>query len=318
MDREKYFWGGERRFNSYSQFCKVNYGGRVQRLPIDAGFTCPNRKSRSDGGCTYCSNNAFSPAYTSDSLGVKEQLLRGKDFFRKRHPSPGGYFAYFQSYTNTFAPVGSLRNLCNTVLEDNDIVGIIIATRPDCLPEAVIDLLAELNERTRLCVEIGVETFNNGTLEHIKRGHTAECSFEAFDKLRRRNIATCAHIIFGLPGENPGMWMNDVNLVNQLAPDFIKFHQLQILKGTQMETEFRDSPTLFHTFTADEYVGFICDYLERLSPSVVIERFCAEVPLRYLAVSNWQLLRHDALVRKIENELALRGSFQGSQLLECQ
>ena len=195
-----------------------------------------------------------------------------------------------------------------------DIKGLVISTRPDCLPEEVLDYLSELNERTHLTMEIGVESFHNETLTHIHRGHTVECTFEAFEKLHQRNISTSAHLIFGLPDEKPEQWLEDVRILNRLRSQFVKFHQLQIFKNTAMETEYAQHPERFHSFSADDYVQFLCDYLELMSPEIVIERFSAEVPPRYLAVSQWNLLRHDALVRKVEEELERRGSWQGGSI----
>lgn len=304
-------WGDERRFNSYSRFCKTQFGGRIQKLPVDAGFSCPNRVSRSEGGCTYCANAAFSPSYLSDNEDVVGQLEKGKRFFLKRYPSNNGYFAYFQAYTNTFAPIRVLRERFEAALSVADVKGLIISTRPDCLSEAVLDYLSELNRRTVLCVEIGVESFHNETLEHIHRGHTVECAYEAFHKLHDYGITTCAHLIFGLPGETPSQWLEDVLKVNELKPKFVKFHQLQVFNNTAMEAEYAAFLERFHTMTAEEYVQFMCDYLEWLSPEIVVERFSAEAPPRFLSVSRWNLLRHDELVRKIEAELAIRGAFQG-------
>lgn len=309
-----YSWGSDRRFNAYSHYCKTHYGGRIQKLPVDAGFSCPNRVSRTEGGCTYCANSAFSPSYLSENENVVAQLESGKRFFEKRYPSNNGYFAYFQSYTNTFAPVRVLREKFEAALTVSDIKGIIVSTRPDCLPEPVMDYFSELKNRIELCVEVGVESFHNETLEHIHRGHTAESAFEAFQRLQKRNIPACAHLIFGLPGEKPEQWISDVQLLNELRPQFVKFHQLQIFRNTAMEAEYTAFPERFCTFSADDYVQFMCDYLERLSPEIVTERFSAEAPPRYLAVSHWHLLRHDALVRKIEEELMRRGGWQGSMM----
>ena len=239
------------------------------------------------------------------------QLEKGKRFFQKRYPSNNGYFAYFQAYTNTFASVRVFREKFEAALRVPDVKGLVVSTRPDCLPDAVLDVLAELNRCTELCVEVGVESFHNETLEHVHRGHTVECAFEAFAKLRERGIASCAHLIFGLPGERPAQWLEDVLKLNELKPRFVKFHQLQIFKNTPMEAEYAAFPERFYTLTAEEYVQFMCDYLERLSPEIVVERFSAEAPPRYLAFSRWNLLRHDALVRKIEAELEIRNTFQG-------
>jgi len=304
-------WGGERRFNAYSHYCRIHFGGRIQTLPVDAGFSCPNRVSRTHGGCTYCANNAFSPSYLAENKDIATQLENGKLFFEKRYPNNNGYFAYFQSYTNTLAPLSVLRDKFEAALQVPDIKGLIISTRPDCLPEEVLDYLSELNTRTRLTVELGVESFHNETLTHIHRGHTVESTFEAFEKLHSRKVSTGAHLIFGLPNEPPEQWLSDVQLLNQLHPQFVKFHQLQIFKNTAMEAEYHDHPERFHPLSADDYVQFLCHYLERMSPEIIIERFSAEVPPRYLAVSPWKLLRHDALVRKIEEELGRRDSWQG-------
>jgi hypothetical protein len=305
-------WGGERRFNAYSHYCRTHFGGRIQKLPVDAGFSCPNRVSRTQGGCTYCANNAFSPSYLSENDNVATQLENGKRFFEKRYPDNNGYFAYFQAYTNTLAPLSVLRDKFEAALQIPDIKGLIISTRPDCLPKEVLDYLSELNARTRLTVELGVESFHNETLTHIHRGHTVESTFEAFEKLHSRKISTGAHLIFGLPNETPTQWLSNVQLLNQLHPQFVKFHQLQIFKNTAIEAEYHDHPERFLPLLADDYVQFLCHYLERMSPEIVIERFSAEVPPRYLAVSPWKLLRHDALVRKVEEELTQRDTWQGS------
>lgn len=309
-------WGDDRRFNAYSRYCRAHYGGRIQKLPVDAGFSCPNRVSRTQGGCTYCANNAFSPAYLAEKEDVAFQLEHGKTFFQKRYPKNNGYFAYFQAYTNTNAPVELLRQKFEAALHVPDIKGIIISTRPDCLPDEVLDYLSELNQRTHLTVEIGVESFHNETLTHIHRGHSVECTFESFEKLHQRNISTGAHLIFGLPNEKPEQWLSDILLLNQLHPQFVKFHQLQIFKNTAIETEYTQYPERFRFFPADDYVAFLCDYLERMSPEIVIERFSAEVPPRYLAVSQWNLLRHDALVKMVEKEMERRGSWQGRLMVD--
>lgn len=304
-------WGNERRFYAYSHYCKIHYGGRIQKLPVDAGFSCPNRVSRTQGGCAYCANSAFTPSYLAENDDIATQLENGKKFFQRRYPENNGYFAYFQAFTNTFAPLSVLRDKFESALQVSDVKGLIISARPDCLPEDVIDYLSDLNARTHLTVELGVESFHNETLAHIHRGHTVECTFEAFEKLHSLNIPTGAHLIFGLPNETPAQWLSDVQLLNQLRPQFVKFHQLQIFKNTAMETEYHNHPERFHPLSADDYVLFLCNHVERMSPDIVIERFSAEVPPRYLAVSPWKLLRHDALVRKVEEELTRRDTWQG-------
>ena len=179
-------------------------------------------------------------------------------------------------------------------------------------PSSIDDIrIIRVSLRTELSVELGVESFHNETLGHIHRGHTVEQTFEAIGKLSERKIPVCIHLIFGLPFETPSQWMEDVQIFNRLPVQFLKFHQLQIFKNTAMAVEYAEHPERFHAFAAEEYVRFICDYLERMSPEIIVERFSAEVPPRYLAVSNWHLLRHDAIVRAIEAELTLRDAWQG-------
>ena len=307
-------WGNERRFHAYSHYCKTHYGGRIQKLPVDAGFSCPNRVSRTQGGCTYCANNAFTPSYLAENDDVATQLENGKRFFQKRYPNNNGFFAYFQAYTNTNAPLDILHQKYESALQVPDIKGLIISTRPDCLPNNVLDYLSDLYARTNLTIELGVESFHNETLALIHRGHTVESTFEAFEKLHSRGIPIGAHLIFGLPDEKPEQWLLDVQLLNKLHPRFVKFHQLQIFKNTAMEAEYIACPERFHPLSDDDYVQFLCDYVERMSPEIVIERFSAEVPPRFLAVSPWKLLRHDALVRKVEEELTYRNTWQGMHL----
>ena len=304
-------WGSERRFYAYSHYCKTHYGGRIQKLPVDAGFSCPNRVNRSKGGCTYCANNAFTPSYIAENDDIAVQLEKGKAFFQKRYPSNIGYFAYFQAYSNTFASLDILKQKYETALNVPDIKGLVISTRPDCLSDEVLDFLSELNTRTKITLETGVESFHNETLAHIHRGHTVECTFQTFEKLHSRNIPVGAHLIFGLPNEKPEQWLSDVQLLNELRPQFVKFHQLQIFKDTAMAAEYNAHLERFQPLSADQYVQFLCDCLEKMSPDIVIERFSAEVPPHYLAVSHWHLLRHDALVRKIDEELARRNAYQG-------
>ena len=306
-------WGGERRFNAYSHYCRTNFGGRIQKLPVDAGFSCPNRVSRTQGGCTYCANNAFTPSYLAENDDIATQLEHGKRFFEKRYPSNNGYFAYFQSYTNTLAPLSVLRDKFETALQVPDIKGLIISTRPDCLPEEVMDYLSELNILTHLTVELGVESFHNETLTHIHRGHTVESTFEAFANLHSRKISTGAHLIFGLPDEKPEQWLSDVQLLNELRPKFVKFHQLQIFKGTKMAEEYLEHPEYFHLFDLEEYIDFVIDFAERLNPNIVIERFAGEVPPRYLVSAPWMKLRYDEVLNRIEKRMEERNTWQGKE-----
>lgn len=312
---QQYPWGDERRFHSYNLFLRQQFGGRLQKLTIDAGFTCPNRDGRcGTGGCTYCLNAAFNPNYCTPAKSIATQLTEGMEFHRHRSRNLHGYLAYFQAFSNTYAPLEKLRALYEEALTVPGVQGLIIATRPDCLGDDVLDYLQELSARTYVSVEIGIESFRDETLGRIHRGHNSVCAIEAVERTHARGIPVGTHLIFGLPGETPEHWMEDLAIVNRLPVHDIKFHQLQILKGTQMERDFTAHPTDFHRFTFEEYLEFIVTYLEHLRPGIVIERFASEVPPRLLAVPGWKNIRYDAVLRCIEEALEHRNTWQGKLL----
>lgn len=311
-DNGHFQWGDGRRYYSYNAFVKARYDGRVQKLPVDAGFTCPNRDgTRGAGGCSYCLNEAFNPPYCSPAKSIAEQLREGMSFHLHHNRNIKGYIAYFQAFSNTYAPVEHLRALHGEALNVPDIVGITIATRPDCLGSDILDYLQELSEQTHLCVEVGVESCRDETLRRIHRGHDFACSQHAIGQLHARGIECGVHLIFGLPGENPGQWLEDVHKVNALPMQHIKFHQLQIIKGTVMEREYLEHPIDFHHFTLKEYAAFVTDYLSELRPDIAVERFASAVPPRYTATSGWHGVKYDAVVKAVEQRLDKNGSYQG-------
>ncbi len=274
-----FLWGHERRFNAYSNYFRRIYGARVQKVSIDAGFTCPNRDgTKGRGGCTYCNNDAFNPSYCQPEKSVTHQIEEGVRFHKWRYREAGSYLAYFQAYSNTYAPVEKLRKLYEEALGYPGVIGLVIGTRPDCIDEEKLALLKELAGKCYLAVEYGIESCYNKTLLRINRGHTFEDAVAAVEKTTGLGIITGAHFILGLPGESREEMLEQVELISKLPLKTVKFHQLQIIRGTAMEMEFRENPGDFELFTWEEYLDFIITFLERLNPAIVVERFTGEAP----------------------------------------
>ena len=305
-------WGNLRRYNSYSEYIRKLFGGRVQKVAVDAGFTCPNRDGTlGSGGCTYCDNNAFNPSYCKPEKSIRQQISEGIEFHAKRYRRAQKFLVYFQPYSNTYAPLHILRQKYEEALDFPDIAGLVIGTRPDCMDDEKFDYLAELAKRFYIQVEYGVETTNEATLIKINRGHNFELSRKIIEKTHSKGIHTGAHFIFGLPGETVKEMMDMATTISSLPIDTVKFHQLQIIKGTQLEKEFLADPSGFHLFGRDEYIDFIVSFTEKLNPSIAIERFTGEVPPRFIESHNWGLLRNDEILRLIEKEFDRRNSWQG-------
>lgn len=312
MTEKNYFWGDSRRYNSYKRFLKERFGERIQKLTLDAGFTCPNRDGTVGwGGCTYCLNDAFNPSYCSPQKSVTQQIDEGIAFHLNRYRRAGGYLAYFQAFSNTHAPLEQLKAIYRPALEHSEIKGIVVGTRPDCIDNAKLDYFAELQKEKFVSIEYGIESCDNRTLQRINRGHTFEQAAQAIEMTHRRGIFTGGHLIFGLPGETPDTWFAQQKILNTLPLDSIKFHQLQIIKGTAMEKEYQENESDFHHFTMETYLKFIVEYAEKLNPNFVIERFAGEVPPRYLSVNNWGTVRYDVVLQTIEKMLEEKNSWQG-------
>ena len=307
-----YLWGDNRRFNSYKRFLEERFGGRMQKLTLNAGFTCPNRDgSIGVGGCTYCVNDAFNPSYCDVHKSVRQQLDEGIEFHQNRYRRADGYFAYFQAYSNTYASLETMDELYRPALEHPQVKGIVVGTRPDCIDEQKLEYFARLQERMFVSIEYGVESCFDQTLRRINRGHTFKQAEDAFALTKQYGIHCVGHFMYGLPGETPEMWLSSVRQINALPMNGIKFHQLQLIHDTKMEKEYYETPAGFHLFTIDTYVPFIVDITERLDPSFVIERFAGEVPPRFLRENTWGLTRYDVVLQRIEKEMALRDTWQG-------
>lgn len=307
-----YPWGDNRRFNSYSNYFKREFGGRVQKLTIDAGFTCPNRDGTvATGGCTYCNNDAFNPSYCTPSKSITQQIDEGIEFHAVRYRRADRYLAYFQAFSNTHAPLDKLEKLYTEALANPKIIGLVIGTRPDCVDEQKLDYFQELSKKYYIALEYGVESCYNKTLELINRGHNFEKSVWAIEETHRRGIKTGAHIIFGLPGESREEMMAEAAILSKLPLNTIKFHQLQIIKGTTMELQYQQNPSMFNLFGMEEYFNFMVDFLEQLNPNFVVERFTGEAPPRYLATPPWGNYRTDQLMVMLEKILEQRNTWQG-------
>jgi radical SAM protein (TIGR01212 family) len=312
MEDSIFPWGHNRRFNSYAEYFRKEFGHRVQKISIDAGFTCPNRDGTiATGGCTYCDNDAFNPSYCSPGKSVTTQLEEGAGFHRVRYRRAVNYLAYFQAYSNTYAPLPKLKQLYTEALSFPGVVGLVIGTRPDCIDNEKLDYFARLSENHYVILEYGIESCYNRTLGRINRGHTYARAEEAICLTASLGIKTGAHLIFGLPGESENEMLAQAAIISRLPLNNIKLHQLQIVKNTAMATEFAAYPGDFHHFSLDAYIAFVIRFVERLNPAFVIERFSGEVPPRFLAAPAWGLIRTDHVNVMIENELEKRDTWQG-------
>ncbi|MEN8225333.1 MAG: TIGR01212 family radical SAM protein [Bacteroidota bacterium] len=310
-----YPWKHNRRFNAYSNYFKNLFGERVQKLSIDAGFTCPNRDgSKGRGGCTYCNNDAFNPSYCNPSKSVEQQIREGMEFHAWRYKKPGKYLAYFQPYSNTYAPLDELKKIYDQALQFPNIAGLVIGTRPDCIDDEKLAYFSHLAKTHYVIIEYGIESCYDSTLERINRGHTFQESADAIRRTAAAGIKTGAHLIFGLPGESREEMMAEAKILSGLPLNNIKFHQLQIIRGTKMEKQYKEDPETFKFFELEEYISFIVDFIERLNPAFIIERFAGEVPPRFQAGPGWGLVRNEKIVEMVEAELASRASFQGKKI----
>lgn len=303
----------EKRYNSYAGYFKEKYGERLQKLVIDAGFSCPNRDgSIGVGGCTYCDNAAFHPGYSVPGKSLHRQIDEGIEFHKLRYPRAQRYLAYFQAYSNTHGPLENLRKLYSEALSHPAVEGIVIGTRPDCIDDEKLDYLAELKAAGHIVmVEYGIESCYDRTLEHINRGHDFECARRAVEKTAARGIEVCGHFILGLPGETREMLLDQCASINGLALNSVKFHQLQLVKGTKMLQESKEYPELFMNWSLDEYLDFVVDILERLRPNLLIERVAGEVPPRFVEKTRWGMIRNFQILHLLDEKLEKRDTYQG-------
>ncbi len=303
---------GGRRFNSYSAYFKRKYGERLQKVTVNAGFTCPNRDgSVGVGGCTFCINEAFTPSYCSSKKSVRQQIEEGVEFHQRRYRRASRYLAYFQSYSNSYAPLSDLKQLYDQALSHPDVAGIIIGTRPDCIDDEKLDYLAKLAKSKHVTIEYGVESTHDSTLRDINRGHNFACAKRAIEATAARGIECGAHFILGLPNESEEILLQTIDTVNSLPLNTIKFHQLQVFKGTTMAQEWLEHPDHFKFWSLEEYIEMFIGLLERLRPDIVVERFAGEAPPRYHLGPTWGLIRNDAILARFEKRLEELDTYQG-------
>ncbi len=299
-------------YRDFSEFLSRKFPCKVQKISVNAGFTCPNRDgTKGRGGCTYCNNQSFSPGYGKPSKSISEQLADGIDFFSHKYPEMK-YLAYFQSYTNTYGSIEKLIEMYEEALAYPGVEGLIVGTRPDCMPEELLDYFAELNKKMFVLIEYGVESTLNKTLERVNRQHTWEESTEAVRKTAERNISVGAHIILGLPGETDEDILNHALEISNLPLTTVKLHQLQIIRGTAMEKEYRLLPESFCLFPLDEYIDLCVDFAERLNPAFHIERFASQSPKELLIAPDWGIKNYE-LTQKVIKRFRERATCQGKR-----
>ncbi|MBQ8220473.1 MAG: TIGR01212 family radical SAM protein [Bacteroidaceae bacterium] len=302
-----------RPYYDFSTFLRQYFEGKVQKISVHAGFTCPNRDgAKGVGGCTYCNNQTFNPEYCDPKLSVTQQLEDGIRFFERKYPAMR-YLAYFQAYTNTYGELEHLKKMYEEALAVDAVVGLVIGTRPDCMPDALLDYLQELNRRTFLMVEYGIESANDETLLRINRGHDFATAVEAVRRTHERGILTGGHLILGLPGEERDELLRQTSLIASLPLDMLKLHQLQLIKGTRMAREYEEHPEWFHLYEADEYIELAIDYIERIPQHVVIERFISQSPRTLLIAPDWGMKNHE-FVDRLRRRMAERNTWQGKAI----
>jgi hypothetical protein len=307
-----YGWETNRRYNSYADWFNTLFGKRVQKVSINAGFTCPNRDGTlGSGGCTYCNNEAFIPAYCTSDISVTEQIERGISFHRRRYRRAENFLAYFQAYTNTYAAMERLKALYDEALSYPGVLGIVIGTRPDCITSDMLDYLAELSRDYFVIVEYGIESTNDKVLRHINRGHDFASAVRAVTETAEKGIYTGAHLIFGLPGESRTQIIDSAATISALPLSSLKIHQLQLVKGTLMAGEYRSNPERFDLYTLEEYLDLVIEFCERLSPSLMIDRISGEAPPTLLDDPRDWHKRSNEIFSLFESMLENKDTWQG-------
>lgn len=298
------------RYNDFAGFLAGEFPFKVQKISVNAGFTCPNRDgTKGFGGCTYCNNQTFNPAYCRDDRSVTMQLEEGKRFFARKYPQMK-YLAYFQAYTNTYGELELLKRMYEEALAVEGVVGLVIGTRPDCMPDSLLDYLEEVNLRTFLLVEYGIESADDRTLERINRGHSFACTEDAVRRTAARGIRTGGHVILGLPGESREDLIKQAERLSELPLTTLKMHQLQLIRGTRMAHEYALHPEEFHLFSADEYIDLVIDYVEHLRPDLILERFVSQSPRELLIAPDWGLKNHE-FTDRVKKRMKERDAWQG-------
>ncbi|WP_075602522.1 TIGR01212 family radical SAM protein [Saccharicrinis aurantiacus] len=310
MAENIYDWGHSRRFNDYSSYMRRSFDERVQKVSIDAGFSCPNRDgSKGHGGCTFCNNSTFNPAYCSEDDSITNQINTGIGFFSSKYKSQL-YLAYFQAYSNTYESIDVLKERYTEALSHPKVIGLVLGTRPDCINDELLEYLSDLSKEYYISIEYGIESTNNTTLEQINRGHNYEIGAEAILKTSAAGINVGAHLILGLPNESHEEILNHAKIISELPLDYLKLHQLQLVKGSVMGEQYLKNPEEMDLFTADSYIDMVIGFLELLNPKIVMDRFISQSPKEFLIAPKWNLKNFE-FVAKVDKRLKERDTWQG-------
>ena len=307
-----HIWGDDRPYNSCAAYFKRLFGGRVQKVAVNAGFTCPNRDGRiSTGGCTFCNNSAFTPSYCQPTKSVSQQIEEGIEFHLRRYRTATRYLAYFQSFTNTYAPLEQLKQLYDEALSNPLVAGIVVGTRPDCVDEQTLNYFATLAKSHYVALEYGIESCDDAVLASINRGHDYATAVRAVKMTAERGIHCGAHFILGLPGQSEVDLIVQTNKINALPLTTVKFHQLQLFRSTPLAAEYDAHPERFRFWSVEEYIDLFIEILRRLRPDIVVERFAGEAPPRYHHTKGWGLVRNETLLAMLDRRLEEKNYRQG-------
>jgi len=298
---------------NYNSVLKSQFSQRIQKISVNAGFTCPNRDGRLGfGGCTYCNNQTFIPDYCQPTKSVGQQIEEGIKFFHNKYQAQL-YFAYFQSFTNTYSDFENLKTIYQQALANPKVVGLVIGTRPDCISEHLLDYFQTLSQKHYIMIEYGVESTDNQTLAFVNRGHDYFCAEKAIKETTARGINVAAHIILGLPTENREKILSHAARISELPITALKLHQLQIVKDTKMAQQFAEQPQLFHLYSLEEYIDLCIDFLQFTSRKIAIERFISQSPKKLLIAPQWGGIKNFEFNAKLLKRMKQRGARQGEK-----
>lgn len=315
MNKTVYSWGHTRPFNSYAHYIQSKFGTRIQKISVHGNFTCPNRDgTKGIGGCSFCNNDAFITAYCTPERSIAEQIAEGKLFIKQRYKRVNRYFAYLQAYSNTYAPLSRIQALIKEIQAFPEIIGVIIGTRPDCIDNEKLDYFAELSKQYYVVIEYGVESVYNKSLDAINRGHDFACSKNAIYATAQRGIHVGAHMIIGLPTESEQEILASAHIISELPITSLKLHQLQIVKNTKFADDFSKNPEQFSLFTAETYIPFVANYLTYISPHIMIERLAGDSPRRVRIAPNWEGVKYETFVQKLEQYMLTHSLWQGKNI----
>ena len=307
-----YPWGDSKRYNSYAAYIRKQYGERVQKVTVDAGFTCPNRDGTvARGGCIYCNNESFNPGYNDAQKTLTKQIEEGISFLNRRYKTRK-YIVYFQPYSNTYAPLDTLKRYYEEALAHPQVVGLTIGTRPDCVDEAKIAYLESLAQSYDVTIEYGLESVSDATLQKINRGHDVQSYLDALQLTAGRGIKICTHIIFGFPWEDQDLWLNTANWLSDKPFDFLKIHQLHIVKHTRLAKLYEEKP--FKMMNYSEYIDLLIAFLQRLNPAITMQRLFGEAPPQILLAPNWGM-RTSQLLQILDKRMEQQDSWQGKDYI---